>query len=436
MEDGTTRHQVGAGWIRGVRGWPVLAALLICATPPARSAQPAPPVPSPQAPADTLALTGARVYAAPDAAPILDGVVVVAGGKIAAVGPRTGTAIPTGARMMDCKGLTVVAGFQNSHVHFELNRWADAGQAPAAKLTAQMQAMLTRYGFTTVVDAASFLPNTLALRRRVESGEVAGPRILTAGLGLYPPDGIPYYLKGLVPEEALKELPQPRTPADAVAVVRRQIAAGADITKLFTGTWVERGRVMPMPLDVAAAAVAESHRLGKMVFSHPSNVAGLEVALRAGVDVLAHAVEDLRGLTPDHLRQMRRQGMALIPTLKLFAEDNPLPAILDEVRDYARAGGEILFGTDVGFLADPDTTTEYVLLESAGLGWREILTALTTAPARRFGEATRRGRIAPGMDADLVVLGSDPALGARAFADVRWTLRGGRVIYAAPRPAS
>ncbi len=72
---------------------------------------------------------------------------------------------------------------------------------------------------------------------------------------------------------------------------------------------------------------------------------------------------------------------------------------------------------------------EYQLLESAGLGWREILAALTTNPAARFGESSRRGRIAPGLDADLVVLAADPATDPRAFTNVRYTLRGGKVIY-------
>ena len=128
--------------------------------------------------------------------------------------------------------------------------------------------------------------------------------------------------------------------------------------------------------------------------------------------------------------------MALVPTLKLFGGDRWLFEILDEVRDYARLGGAILFGTDVGYLPDYDPTAEYLLMASAGLGWREILASLTTAPAARLGEESRRGRIAPGMDADLVVLAADPARDVRGFADVRYVVRGGRVIYTAPGRAA
>lgn len=106
------------------------------------------------------------------------------------------------------------------------------------------------------------------------------------------------------------------------------------------------------------------------------------------------------------------------------------------MREFARSGGQILFGTDVGYLTDYDPTEEYTLMAAAGFSWREILTSLTTNPASKFGEAGRRGRIAPGMDADLVVLDADPVRDPRAFADVRHTIRGGRVIYskeAAPK---
>jgi imidazolonepropionase-like amidohydrolase len=152
------------------------------------------------------------------------------------------------------------------------------------------------------------------------------------------------------------------------------------------------------------------------------------VALRARVDVLAHTMDDGRGLTPQHLARMRQQDIALVPTLELFG-GRYVWDVVDQVRDYARLGGQILFGTDVGYLSDFDPTAEYELMASAGLGWRDILGSLTANPAQRFGEANTRGRIAPGQTADLVVLGTDPVRAARAFADVHYTIRRGRVIY-------
>jgi len=376
-----------------------------------------------------VALVGGRVYPAPDAEPIENAVVIVRAGRIAAVGPRDTTPIPTAAAAIDCTGFVVMAGFQNSHVHFTPPGWIAEPSADADDITGHLRAMLTRWGFTTVVDTGSDPVTTGELRRRIESGEVKGPRIFTAGLPLYPPNGLPFYLAD-IPTELLKRLPQPRTPSEAAAAVRNHLD-DRDLVKLFVGSLIAPHEVLPMPEGIAVAAAREAHAAKKLVFAHPSNVAGLEVALKAEVDVLAHAIENTVGFTPAHLARMRRQSVALVPTLKLFGGS---PRVLDWVRNYAEAGGQILFGTDVGYLKDMDPTAEYVLMAGAGLGYREILAALTTSAAQRFGESGRRGRVAPGLDGDLVVLGSDPARGVRAFADVRYAIRGGQIIYARATP--
>jgi imidazolonepropionase-like amidohydrolase len=380
--------------------------------------------------AEVVAFVGAKIYTSPTDPPISNGTVVIRGEKIAVVG-KTGTLpIPPDAKQIDCKGAVITAAFQNSHVHFAEQKWIDAATQPAEQLTTQLSDIFTRYGFTTVVDTGSLLPNTVAIRNRIASGEVTGPRILTAGVPLYPPDGIPYYLSDL-PPEIRNLLPQPTTPAAAIAAVDDDLAGGADIIKLFTGSWIARGKVKPMPVDVATAAAEEAHKHGKLVFTHPSNVAGLEVALAAHVDVLAHSIEDMRGWNSSYLTRMKAANMTLIPTLKLFGSDDDLPGILDEVGSYQRMGGQILFGTDVGYLPDYDPSNEYSLMSRAGLTSMQILASLTTAPADRFSESASRGRVAVGMPADLVVLSADPAIDATNFAKVRYTVRGGRIVYPA-----
>jgi imidazolonepropionase-like amidohydrolase len=379
---------------------------------------------------EVVAFVGAKIYTSPTDPPISNGIVVVHSEKIEAVGIAGTLTIPAGAKHIDCKGAVITAAFQNSHVHFTEPKWTDAAKQPAEKLTKQLSGMFVRYGFTTVVDTGSFLLNTVAIRKRIASGEVAGSRILTAGTPLYPPDGIPYYLSDL-PPEIRKIIPQPATPAAAIGFVNDDLAGGADIIKLFTGSWIARGKVKPMPVDVAIAAVEEAHKHGKLVFTHPSNVAGLEVALAAHVDVLAHSIEDMRGWNNSYLTRMKAANMALIPTLKLFGSDDDLPGILDEVGSYQRMGGQILFGTDVGFLPDYDPSNEYSLMSRAGLTPMQILASLTTAPAERFGESDKRGRLTAGMQADLVVFSADPATDATNFAKVRYTVRGGRIVYSA-----
>jgi imidazolonepropionase-like amidohydrolase len=187
-----------------------------------------------------------------------------------------------------------------------------------------------------------------------------------------------------------------------------------------------------MPEPVAIAAVEEAHRRGALVFAHASSPAGLEVALTAGVDVIAHALDDTRGLTPDYWRRMKQSGTALVPTLTLFVDARDASDIFREVAEYAALGGDILFGTDVGYHQTYDTRIEYAALVDAGLDWRQVLATLTTAPARRFGDGDRRGQLADGMVGDVVVLGSDPQHDVQALADVRLTIRSGQIIYGSP----
>ncbi|MGC2253665.1 MAG: amidohydrolase family protein [Candidatus Acidiferrales bacterium] len=412
-----------------LRTW--FSALVLITAAAAFSSAPRATSPTPQEGAGgiPLALVGARVYVSPFQEPIKDGVVIIQDGKIVAVGRKGHVKIAEGTGMLDCTGMFIMAGFQNSHVHFTEPKWNNAAQLPADQLTSQLQGMFSQYGFTSVVDTGSMLENTLSLSKRVESGEVLGPRIRTAGSPLYPPNGVPYYVKSTLPPEIVKLLPQPATPAEAVQQVDEHVAQGADIIKLFTGSWVAKGKVVTMPLDVAKAAVAEAHKKGKLVFAHPSNVAGFQIALQAGVDVLAHAVEDTRGWDPSYIQQMEAHGMSLIPTLKLFVNDDNLKEILQEVHDYSQVYGQVLFGTDVGFLPDYDPTQEYLLMQQAGMDFDHILDSLTTAPAKRFGESNVRGQIKAGMDADLVILTRDPESDIRNLTRVSYTFRDGRVIY-------
>ncbi|HJR72281.1 MAG TPA: amidohydrolase family protein [Luteimonas sp.] len=381
--------------------------------------------------AGDLAIVGAKVYPAPGVAPIEHAAVVIRDDRIVYVGPAKDFDAGANVTVIDADGGTLLAGFWNSHVHFTEPKWVGAATLPAQRLQSQLRDMLVRYGFTTVVDTGSDPRDTLALRARIASGEIPGPRILTAGLPLFPPDGLPYYVRNALPPEFQARMPQPEAPERAATIVRMNLAEGGDVVKLFTASWVENGRAKPMPVAVAKAAAEEAHRRDALVFAHPSDVAGLEVALQSGVDVLAHSVEDLDGFEPSHLRRMRENNMALVPTLKLFGghREPQLQAILREVGDYQRLGGSIWFGTDVGYLEDYDPVVEYRLLSRAGLSFDQILAALTTSPASRLPGGRERGRIEAGKIADLVLLDGDPAKDVGAWARPRYVFRGGRKIF-------
>src|SRR5260221_9135644 len=381
--------------------------------------------------AQTLVLTGGNVIKSPDATPLADAVVITSNGVITAIGSRSEIQIPKDAQVIDCTGKTVVAGFWNSHVHFTQAAWSNAERAPAAPLQQHMQDMLTKWGFTTVWDLGSDPGDSLPLRRRVNSGEVAGPNILLAG-NMYPKGGHPVYL----PPEL--QLPEVASPDEAGQLARDYMRMGLDGIKLFVGPAMGDKPTVNMDPTIAKAAADVAHAQGKPVFAHPQNRAGVDVVIAAVVNLLAHTVPREAGYTPEELAAFKVQGTALIPTLSLFAKA-PLGAALaarlaesgvSELKAFSDNGGTVLFGTDVGFTEIYDTSLEYELMHRA-LSERQVLASLTTNPAQYF-KAAKKGRVEQGFDGDIVVLDGDPLADVKNLAKVAYTIRAGRIIYQKP----
>ncbi len=384
-----------------------------------------------------LALVGARIYPSPTEKPIANGVVLISNGRITAVGQKEKIKIPPRSRVFDCTGLTLTSGFWNSHVHFIEPKWENSSAMPASKLSQQLKGMLTKYGFTTVFDIGSVWVETSAIRRRIESGEIDGPRILTVGEILSVKGGLtPALMRrlGFLPDMIIEI----GTLEEGSERAKQQLKKGVDAIKIYAATTVDT--LVEMPPEIVQAIANEAHRNRKLAFAHPYNAHGLEASIKGGVDVLVHTIPNAGKLSKNQIARMKRNRMSLIPTLKLWKVDagrEGMPsdkaekfinAGVEQLREYFQAGGQIIFGTDVGYI-DYDPTEEYVFMERAGMNFRQILESLTTAPANRFGLSRKTGRIAPGLDADIVILGSDPASDVKAFSTVRYTLRAGKIIY-------
>ena len=382
----------------------------------------------------TLALVGAKIYPAPFEKPIMNGVVIIENGKIIKVGTNKDVKIPAAARIIDCTGLVMMSGFWNCHVHFMEPHWQGADRIPVEQLNHQLKSMLTRYGFTYAFDLATLdINNLLALRNRISKEEVDGPTILTAGVPFTPENGSPFYIAPL-------KLPEISTPDHAREYVNGQLDAGADAIKLWSAS-PDGKKIITMPVEIINAATEAAHKRGKPVFAHPTNLEGVKIAQQGGVDILAHvAADDLVDWDQQTISAMLSSKMALIPTLKLHkweleragqSSENHLltNTAIRQLSSYSMTGGEILFGTDVGYMTDYSPEDEYILMGKAGMNFFQILAALTTTPARRFGLDKQSGSIAEGMDADLVLLSADPAIDVKHFADVKYTIRKGRIIY-------
>lgn len=388
-------------------------------------------------PVDRYVITAQKIYTSPDAPAVEHGWVEVQGDQILAVG--TGKA-PDVRHDDTCSGGVITAGFHNSHVHFVAPDFADSANKTAAQLEPAVAALTVRWGFTTVTDTSSNPLDTVPLRDRITRGELRGPAIHTVGMGIYA--DIPFYLNDL-PDEVKAVLPRPKTADDARKAVQQNFAAGADGTKLFIATPMGKGEIHRLLPDVAAAAVDETHRAGKLAMAHPTDPQGVTDAVNTGVDIVVHTTidPDPSVWPPELIVRMVANHTSIVPTLKLWpyelAKHHAPQAAVDAVVGYAqtqlaafvKAGGQVLFGTDAGYMTDTDPTDEYVLMAGAGMTPAQILASLTTNPAARWGVAETHGKVAATYAADLVVLDGDPMTDVKSFAAVRCAIRAGKLQW-------
>ena len=261
----------------------------------------------------------------------------------------------------------------------------------------------------------------------------AGAAHSSTGEGLIPQDGAPstdvFRALGLIPT-ALREV---KDESQARGTVNELFAAGADAIKIFISA--PSGALAPATMR---AAVERAHEGGKEVFAHPNTAADVAAAIDAGVDVIAHTTPRSGAWDGALVEAMRENGAALTPTLMLWDDlmrhdrasirERLVADAVGQLRAWMNAGGEVLFGTDLGAVKC-DPTEEYRLMQSAGMTFAQILDSLTTLPAMRFGAADNDGRVAVGNAADLVVLDGDPSQTPSAFASVRYTIQNGTMIY-------
>ncbi len=378
-----------------------------------------------------MVLSGATIFPSPTSEVIHTGNIIVKNGVIASVDEG---AISSQAGAIDLSGKFITAGFWNTHVHY-LFEISDTRSENLTKIESLLSEYFLQWGFVNTVDVGSNPEVLLSIDEAIQSGKVVGPNIYQIGGSFVPEGGSPFYVP--------LKFPEFKSSQQAKELALSALELGMDGIKLFTGSWDTPETVVLMNPEHAKIAVDTAHERGKLVFAHPSDSDGARIAIESGVDVLAHAFPpELKGPWDKSLpAKMKQTGTALIPTLKLFRHDLQqigLPKfIIDRVEQNAidqvsaahKEGCQILFGTDVGHMDDPNTTQEFILMEKAGLDFNDILSALTVEPSKLFDVADHQGVVKKNFQADFVVLNSDPRSNVTAFADVYMIIKEGEVIY-------
>jgi len=374
------------------------------------------------------ALVGARIVTGTDDPPIGDGAILVRDGRISAVGTRANVPVPSGMRMVDVAGATIIPGLWDVHAHASQIEWAPAYLAA---------------GVTTIRDMGGEARFLTAFRETIASGGGLGPRVELAGLVDGPGD------RGFGNVIA-------STPEEGRAIVDRYKAAGFRQMKLYS-------LVQP---DVVKAITARAHEVGMTVTGHVPTALGLENAVLAGMDQIAHLSVSGTPGTPDTDRVialLADRDVAIDPTQawgELLGRPQNVPAgqiepgmdrapyalsanyrsVMNAPRATPRRassgpsmlkvlidkGIPIIAGTD-GALPGYSLLREVELYVQAGFTPLQAIQSATSVAARELGLAAEVGTIESGKRADLVVLDANPLADISALRRTRYVVTNGRL---------
>ncbi len=344
--------------------------------------------------------------------------------RIAGIGDDRQVTVPRGVREIDARGMTVLPGLIDCHVHLCLGGDADVLRAireedPALTLLKAARSARTTLesGFTTVRDLGFRDHSIFSLRQAIQDGLLPGPRILAAGLVVCMTGGHARFIG----REA-------DGPVEVVAAVREQLARGAEVIKfiasggvLTPGTSPESAQMTPEELG---AGMAEARRAGRRVAAHAHGAEGMKNAIRAG----AHSIEHATLMDDEAAALMREQGVFMVPTLSAIARtaDCGLNCGIPETTVHKartmrarheasfkkahRSGIPIALGTDAGtpFNHHGENAQELDRMVALGMSPMEAIVAATASAARLLGIEHLVGTIEVGKQADLLVVDGNP----------------------------
>ncbi|HUF31125.1 MAG TPA: amidohydrolase family protein [Gemmatimonadaceae bacterium] len=409
-------------------------------------------------PAQTIAIRAARLIDGSGSAALQNGVVVVSGNRIVAVGAQGRVQVPAGATVVDLGDATLMPGLIDMHTHITGRELGDPASATAAvRDFASFGAILgvknaektLMAGFTTIRNVGAGGFDDLALRRAIEGGYITGPRMQTAAHSLGITGGHcdeNGYRPGLMDGDVRTGI---ANGADEVrAAVRYQVKYGADVIKTCaTGGVLSEGAAVGTTqygLEELQAMVQETQKLDqRRVAAHAHGTEGIKIATRAGVASIEHG----SFLDEEGARLMAEHGTYLVPTLmageavELAAESGTLTgfraekarvaaaAMRNAIKIAVRNKVPIAFGTDAGVGPHGANAREFTLMvEWGGMTPMQAIQSATHHAATLLGWEDRIGTLAVGKLADVVAVSGDPLADIAAMGKPVFVMKDG-VIY-------
>ena len=358
---------------------------------------------------------------------------------------------------LDLSGYTCMPGFIDTHTHIaepvsaadlsSFYRISDEEIREIARVNAEITLAA---GFTTVRNVGAYIGwSGREQRDRINRGEIAGPRMQTAGYYLTIPAGggdliIPGYEESEIP--ARIRMGVARGPDEFRRKAEQAVAGGADVLKVIaSGAVLAFGGVPGSPemtLDEIRAVVEVGHAAGLKVTAHAHGAQSIKDAIRAGVDSVEHAsLADDEAITLAAEKDVafsmdvyngnyigtvgREQGW---PDEFLRKNDETTEAQRQVFAKAYEAGVTISFGTDSGVYPHGDNAKQFVIMVQRGMAPMDAIKSATSVAANVIGWEKDVGSIAEGYYGDLIAVRGDPLSDVSVLQDMKVVVKGGLVF--------
>jgi imidazolonepropionase-like amidohydrolase len=376
--------------------------------------------------------------------------VAVSGDRISAAGPSDKISAPANARTIDLPNETLLPGMIEGHSHLFLHpynetSWNDqvtneSFALRTARATAHAQHTLMA-GFTTMRDLGTEGAGygDVGIKQAIAQGIIPGPRMIVVTRAIVARGS---YGPKLSPELDLPQGAQEASGIDEIVrAAREQMGKGADWVKLYADyRWGKDEPSLPtFSQEEMTAAVQAAHSAGRPVAAHAISAEGMRRAVMAGVDTIEHGDDG----TLEVFKLMKSKGVAFCPTVAAgdavsqyqgwHKGTDPEPDRIRKKRESMKAAREagvtFAMGGDVGVFAHGDNAREMELLvHEYGFSPLDVLRQTTSGNAKIF-HLEDRGRIAPGLLADLVSVSGDPPKDVAALRQIHLVMKGGAIFH-------